>query len=43
VWVADDLVRRIQVTFIGDHFMSSSTAEFYDFGADVTIEPPAST
>lgn len=47
VWVADDLVRRIQVvTEYGDDGDPASasttvtTTEFTDFGADITIEPP---
>lgn len=41
VWIADGHLRRIQV--IQDYEAADSpgtTVEFYDFGADITIEPP---
>jgi hypothetical protein len=37
IWVADDLVRRVAVQERGG---SSTTTEFYDFGAPITITPP---
>lgn len=40
VWVADDLIRRITVRSAWETG-ASSTIEFYDFGADITIRPPA--
>jgi outer membrane lipoprotein-sorting protein len=43
VWTADDLVRRVRVTFAEGYFMSTSTSDFYDFGADITIAPPAAS
>jgi hypothetical protein len=41
VWIADELVRRVRVNFVEGHHMSTSTSDFYDFGADITIAPPA--
>lgn len=41
VWVADDLIRRIHVrSDFEDPSSPGSVIEFYDFGADITIEPP---
>ncbi|HEV2810609.1 MAG TPA: hypothetical protein VGV93_09475 [Acidimicrobiales bacterium] len=40
VWVSDDLVRRIEIIFSDDHFMTTSAADFYDFGAGIVISPP---
>jgi hypothetical protein len=43
VWIADGYVRRINVK---QNFeapgSTGTTVEFYDFGADITIEPPGS-
>jgi hypothetical protein len=36
VWVGGDLIRRVQVQT--DY--SSTTTDYYDFGADIVIEPP---
>jgi len=36
VWVGGDLIRRMQVQ--SDD--STSTTDYYDFGADIAIEPP---
>lgn len=45
VWVSDDLVRRIEVQSTygdsGNDTTRTASTEFYDFGADITIEPPA--
>ena len=40
VWVSDDLVRRLAVQVTGQ---TASTFEFFDFGAPITIEPPATS
>ncbi len=40
VWVADDLIRKIRHTFEEDGATGSATIEFYDLGADITVEPP---
>jgi hypothetical protein len=40
VWVADDLIRRISVRSDWETG-EGSTIEFFDFGADITIRPPA--
>jgi len=40
VWVADDQIRRIEVTLSAEAGVLGATAEFYDFGADITITPP---
>lgn len=39
VWVADKLVHRIQVTGA----TSTSMTDFFDFGADISITPPAAS
>src|SRR5262245_56229451 len=36
VWVGGDLIRRIKV----ETDYSSTTTDYYDFGADIVIEPP---
>ncbi len=36
MWVGGDLIRRMQVQ--SDD--STSTTDYYDFGADIAIEPP---
>lgn len=42
VWVVDDLIRRIRIRSEFEAPSSpGSTIEFYDFGADITIEPPS--
>jgi hypothetical protein len=41
VWVADDLIRRIRHTSDASQGNPEVTIEFYDFGADITIEPPS--
>lgn len=48
VWVADELIHRIEVvsTQVSEvdgqraEIVSTTTTDFYDFGADITIEPP---
>lgn len=41
VWVADDLIRRISHTFAEDGATGSATLDYYDIGADITVEPPS--
>lgn len=47
LWVADDLIRRVRVEVDwgtgedGDSQSNVATVEFYDFGADIEIVPPA--
>jgi hypothetical protein len=46
LWVADDLIRRIELTLDqgvgedGEPQQDRITTEFYDFGADIEITPP---
>lgn len=45
VWVADDLIRRIEVTADlsddpADDEVDTTTVDYYDFDADITITPP---
>lgn len=44
VWVAEDLIRRIEVETTvdmgGQVQVTRVTLEFLDLGADITIEPP---
>ncbi|HRW39698.1 MAG: hypothetical protein KDB04_01915 [Acidimicrobiales bacterium] len=47
LWIADDLIRRIQVELdqgVGEDGVEQqerATIEFYDFGADIEITPPS--
>lgn len=45
IWVADDLIRRIRVVQQTDSSADApdvvTTTDFYDFNADIRIEPPA--
>lgn len=47
LWIADDLIRRIELTVDegsgaeGEPQQNRATIEFYDFGADIDIRPPA--
>ena len=41
VWVADDLIRRLEMTAGEPGHDRSIDLEFYDFGADISIQPPA--
>lgn len=41
VWVTENLIRRIRVAAREAGSVTSSTTDFFDFGADIHIEPPA--
>jgi len=41
VWVADDLIRRVALTFAEGDAVGSTEIDFSDFGADISVEPPA--
>lgn len=41
VWVADELIRRISLTFAGGGTDGTAQLDYYDLGADIEITPPA--
>ena len=40
VWVADEIIQRIDIRFAQDFFLASTTNRYFDFGANVVISPP---
>lgn len=40
VWVADEIIHRIDIRFAQDFFLVSTTNRYFDFGANVVISPP---
>lgn len=40
VWVADEIIHRIDIRFAKDFFLTSTTNRYFDFGANVVISPP---
>lgn len=40
VWVADEIIHRIDVRFAKDFFLTRTTNRYFDFGANVVISPP---
>lgn len=40
VWVADEIIHRIDIRFAKDFFLSSSSNRYFDFGANVVVSPP---
>jgi hypothetical protein len=40
VWVADEIIHRIDIRFAQDFFLASTSNRYFDFGANVLISPP---
>ena len=40
VWVADEIIHRIDIRFTKDFFLVTTTNRYFDFGTDVVISPP---
>jgi hypothetical protein len=40
VWVANEIIHRIDIRFAQDFFLSSTSNRYFDFGTDVVITPP---
>jgi hypothetical protein len=40
VWVADEIIHRIDIRFAQDFFLASTSNRYFDFGANVVISPP---